>query len=117
VALDLAALVACAIPWASLKDRLKAYLWKNHTKPEGQIILFIERASPLVSAAAAEGGDGALPTMLNRPLARASCGAIARTTLNAYKKSSRKIPRWMPASNRHGEEAQAPLKIRLPFCG
>ncbi|MBN8725297.1 MAG: ATP-dependent chaperone ClpB [Acidobacteria bacterium] len=84
VVLDLGAMLAGAKYRGEFEDRLKAVL-KEVTRPDSNIIMFIDELHTLVGAGAAEGAIDA-SNMLKPALARGELRCIGATTLNEYKK-------------------------------
>ena len=84
VVLDLGAMLAGAKYRGEFEDRLKAIL-KEVTRPDSNVIMFIDELHTLVGAGAAEGAIDA-SNMLKPALARGELRCIGATTLNEYKK-------------------------------
>lgn len=84
VVLDLGAMLAGAKYRGEFEDRLKAVL-KEATRPENNVIMFIDELHTLVGAGGAEGAMDA-SNMLKPALARGELRCIGATTLNEYKK-------------------------------
>ncbi|MFY9226998.1 MAG: Clp protease N-terminal domain-containing protein, partial [Blastocatellia bacterium] len=84
VVLDLGSMLAGAKYRGEFEDRLKAVL-KEVTRPDSNIIMFIDELHTLVGAGAAEGAIDA-SNMLKPALARGELRCIGATTLNEYKK-------------------------------
>ena len=113
LSLDMGALVARAKYRGEFEERLKA-AFKDVSKAEGSIILFIDELHTMVGAGK---GDGAMDAgnMLKPALARGELHCVGATTLDEYREFIEKDAalerrfqkcRWMN-----------PLwKIPLPFC-
>jgi ATP-dependent Clp protease ATP-binding subunit ClpB len=114
VALDLGALIAGAKYRGEFEDRLKAVL-KEITGSEGAIILFIDEMHTLVGAGAAEGAMDA-SNMLKPMLARGELRCVGATTLDEYRKHSRRTPPSSGASS-PSSSASRRSRTRSPSCG
>ena len=92
------ALVAGAKYRGEFEERLKAVL-DEIKKAEGGIVLFIDELHTLVGAGKAEGAMDAA-NLLKPMLARGELRCVGATTLNEYRRTSRRTRPWSGGSRR-----------------
>ena len=95
VSLDLGAMIAGSRFRGEFEERLKNAL-EEIQRAQGEIILFIDELHTVVGAGAAQGAVDA-GNMMKPALARGELRCIGATTLDEFRKYSKRIPPWNAA--------------------